>query len=143
MEIGEGGVRVDRRPSGLILYRDYETDCTGLPTRDQIISEVAELAQDNLILRVTLAGRPAEDMDIDMQAIAQRLSERFFHLELIDRTEPPYDFDALARENTVKGRFVAEMLERIAVVDEEDLADAERALRLGVEAFREGGGLLG
>ena len=144
VELAEGGARVFPRPSGIIAYVEHEIDCTEFASREEVISAISSLApaEGEIILRVTLSGRPQESLDLDLDAIRERLSDRFFHLILRDGTEAPYDYEEIARERTVRGRFVETMLDRIASASDEERPVAERALRLGVEAFRPDGGAL-
>ena len=76
-------------------------------------------------MRATLRGTVQPGTRIDRALLVERCGEHLGALELEDRTVVA-DYAAIAREPTVRGRAVAELLERAAGGDD----DAQRALRI-------------
>ncbi|HET7172337.1 MAG TPA: metallophosphoesterase [Gaiellales bacterium] len=61
-------------------------------------------------LRLVLEGEVAPGCVLDVGALTERLGGGLEELVLVDRTRPAYDLEAIAREPSVRGRFVARML---------------------------------
>jgi DNA repair exonuclease SbcCD nuclease subunit len=81
-------------------------------------------------VRATLRGTVAPETRIDRALLAERCGAHVGALELEDRTIVA-NYAMLAHEPTVRGRAVAELLERAAAGDD----DAQRALGFVVTAF--------
>jgi DNA repair protein SbcD/Mre11 len=81
-------------------------------------------------LRVRLHGTVAPGTRVDPELIADRFGSALGALEILDETAPA-DYAAIAREPNVRGRAIADLLERAEAGD----ADARAALRYVVAAF--------
>ena len=94
-------------------------------------------AGDRELVRVRLEG-PSRFV-FDAERLLERLSPRFFHLELDDRTYVVNEhiLDQYREEATVRGVFVRNMLERIErAKDEKTRETATLALRIGLAEFQ-------
>jgi len=141
-ETGErGAVLIDVGDDGSITRRridvhrsevhDVEVDLTGISHTDQVRERVAQAtAQLHGVVRVTLFGEPAQDVDIRLRDLAGAAA----HLEgLVPRLgsiATAYDLEAISQEQTVRGRFVAEVQ---AAALEPDIE--RRVLLTGLRAF--------
>ena len=71
----------------------------------------AEVAREpGACLRLVLDGEIAPGCAVDAGALAERLGAGVEELVIADRTRPAYDLQAIARERSVRGRFVERML---------------------------------
>jgi exonuclease SbcD len=61
-------------------------------------------------LRVVLTGEIEPGCVIAPESLIERCGAGLTELAVVDRTAPAYDLDALAREQSVRGRFVARLL---------------------------------
>lgn len=141
VEVDGGRARVIRQPVPVQPIRVRRLDAGAFDDPDAVAAAVAELADPDLILRVELTGAPA--FEVDGQRLAAALADRFFHLEIEDRTETvaPELLDRWAAEPTILGLFVRRMRARMeAAGDERERRVAARALRMGIHALREAGG---
>lgn len=110
---------------------DLDVDLTGVEFREQARERVAAaVAGLTGVVRARLAGELARDLPLgpaDLEGVGQHLDAL---LPVFGRLSRAYDFEALRTENTVRGRFVAEVL--AADLDEE----FRRAVLLtGLRAF--------
>ena len=102
---------------------------------DALASVQAALPPDtqNDIYRILLTG---ESAGVELPKLHAALENRFFALELRDRTVPPLDLWAGTEEDTLRGRFLAKMR---ALYDgastEEARADVLFAVRTGLALF--------
>ena len=121
-------------------YVSLSVDVSSATTREDIREQIIKLAQekdlDRAYVRLRLVGTLHPDVEVNLDALALDLSERFAFLDIQDRTSPAYDLEALKQDLTVKGAFVRKMLdaiERRASSGERDVAEA--ALYLGIQAL--------
>jgi exonuclease SbcD len=61
-------------------------------------------------LRVVLTGEIEPGCEISPASLTERCGAGLTELAVVDETVPAYDLDALAREESVRGRFVARLL---------------------------------
>ena len=79
-------------------------------------------------LRLILEGEVAPGCAIDRDALSERFGADLEQLVVVDRTRPAYDLQVIARERSVRGRFVARMLERDDALAGEAVLAGLRAL---------------
>ncbi len=117
-----------------VEVRRLET--TASDTTRSISEKLAAMTDPSLILKVVLEGtRPPEGIDTDY--LEASLSDRFFHLEIEDRTQhlAPEDLVSLASQPTIRGTFVKMMLRRIETAKGREREVARMALEKGLEAL--------
>lgn len=134
LTIDESGVIPQLLPFGHVSYRTHRLDVTSMLTSDEMRTAILALAGGS-ITRVVLEGQLHPDVDLDVDALYNSCVERFTYLDIVDRTQPAYDLDALADESTTKGAFVRLLQTRMASLSGEDRAVAEAALVYGLRAF--------
>jgi DNA repair protein SbcD/Mre11 len=101
---------------------------------DNIIKMVEERADPNLILKVTLTGLCRMDCDLNFREIEDQLAGQFFCLLVVDESHPQLEevSSEIIPEETVAGKFVGLMRQRIASTSQENDKDIyEEALKLG------------
>jgi hypothetical protein len=59
---------------------------------------------------VVLTGESERGCEISPASLTERCGAGLTELAVVDQTVPAYDLDALAREESVRGRFVARLL---------------------------------
>ena len=87
------------------------------------------------LLRLILTGNVPPSLRISTDGIAARFGDGLFYFEVLDRTLPLYDSDALRSDPTIRGAFFRELLPLLENGSPEERADAARALRLGLMAL--------
>lgn len=88
--------------------------------------------------RLNLTGALAPDLTIDLPVLQERLAPHFYHLRLVDQTQPDWDLEALARERSARGLFVQRLLSMEAETrDPARRTQILRALQTGLAAFAE------
>ncbi|MFQ5808163.1 MAG: exonuclease SbcCD subunit D [Armatimonadota bacterium] len=142
----EGDVEVGRKEVGSLRAQLLSLDVGAFPSRDSLTSAIAENADSNLILDVELAGVAAPEVLIDANELAEELADGFFRLRVRDGSHVALDRIRLEDypEELVEGKFVRKMMARIdeakSAGDEDAVALAERALRVGLALLAGGGG---
>jgi exonuclease SbcD len=129
---GDGSVQRERHRVACSAVADVVIDLTGVTHTD----EARDRVRDNLVsyqgfVRATLVGEVAPDVDLHVEefttsTVAPQLEVLIARLE---KVTVAYDFEALAREQTVRGQFVQD------VIGTESL-DADRRRRVLVTGLR-------
>lgn len=125
-------------------YVEPVLDITPFETLDRLkmellgILEKLDAARD--LVRIHLTGRTA--LQLDCEALESLLSQGFLMFELRDETQKSLDLGVLARENTLKGLFVRDMLEKLNELEAKGLMDEAKTVRdalyFGIEALETG-----
>lgn len=106
-------------------------------TQDQVVGKLRERASATDLVLTRLTGNPKEMLECD--SIKTRLQDTCFWLELHDATEMIHSevIDRwLGRQNTIGGRFVRTLRERIVAAEsDDDRAALELALKMGLLAL--------
>jgi DNA repair protein SbcD/Mre11 len=138
-EIADGTIRIESRFCNQYPLRTLSIDCDDFSTREQILDAILQQRgvqfDPKTILRVRLAGALDPKLDLSLPELDERLAEEVLHIQWDDRTHPALDFDDLAQEKTLRGRFVRILNERMAAATEEDRSILERARLYGVQAL--------
>jgi len=139
VEIDGESTRVESRPSAQFPLKTVRIECDGFTSREQIIEKILEhqgVSFDaGTILRVQLTGEVDPRLDLSIPEMEERLSGAALHIQWVDRTEPAIDFDALAGENTLVGRFLREISSRISEASGDERDALERARLYGSQSL--------
>lgn len=109
------------------------TDCASV----DVVEKLLELAGDDVLATVRLAGTPLEVLD--EQVVSRTVADRFCWIEFRDETTLSASpcTEAIAGENTIRGHFVGTLQRRIrGTKDVEERAALERALKLGLRSLQ-------
>jgi len=138
-EVDKGRVRMEFIPTCLRRYHRLELDITDCATAADMTARVCAAAEEKRDLyRIYLDG--TAEMAPPTVAIAEAVGA--FACEVIDRTRPRYDLNALAADYSLKGIFARNV--RSALENATDAQEAERvrkACDLVLRIFDKGGAL--
>jgi DNA repair exonuclease SbcCD nuclease subunit len=138
-EIDGGKIKVEGQMCNQYPLRTLSLDCDGFTSREQILDALLQqrgsFFDARTILRIRLEGAIDTKLDLSFTELEERLAGEVLHIEWQDETHPSIDFDAIARERTLRGRFVRQLNERIESASEKERAVLERALLYGVQAL--------
>lgn len=128
-----GQVIIERKSVETFAVHDISVDITGATHAGMVIEKVAaRIAGLSGVVRVTVFGEVAPDIDLRLQDIA---ALKPAHLEaLVPRlgvVHVAYDLDRLRKEPTVRGQFINDVLADTALSDEE----RARILTTGLRAL--------
>lgn len=91
------------------------------------------------LYKIRLTGDISQDMIINSEDIKADLAARLYFVKVKDGTGLLINYEELAKENSLKGMFVASMLNNIkeceAKGDESSIRKYRKALELGIRAF--------
>ena len=117
-------------------------DISGDLTANEICDKITETIKTNYgdtwrdnLYKIELVGEIAEDTEISLEEITARLKPQVYFIKIKDRTEYKLDYEALAKEPTLKGIFIRKMLEKEAAASDIEKPLIRDALTLGLKAF--------
>jgi DNA repair protein SbcD/Mre11 len=139
VEAKDGAVRIESRFCNQYPLKTLTIDCDDFSTREQILDAILQQRgvqfDPKTILRIQLAGALDPKLDLSLTEIEERLADEVLYIQWDDRTHPALDFEMIACEKTLRGRFVRLLNERLAAAPEKDRASLERARLYGVQAL--------
>ena len=112
-----------------------EIDVTEIISKEDLIEKINELKFDeNNLIEIILIGR--RNFEIDKYEIYKLISNDKI-IKIKNKTKINYDLNKLANENTLKGLFAKEMMERLndENLSQEDREIVEKAVEIGLEAL--------
>ncbi len=137
-------------------YYHVNVDVTGAAGRAEVADRICRAAQsvtkddefavlltgnrveDNLY-KITLVGDIGEDAAVSVDELSAQLSGSLYYIKLKDNTRLVLDYEALAKENSLKGMYTARMLDTIRTQEqagnEKGAQLYRKALELGIRAF--------
>ncbi len=141
-EISKTNCNLQFIPTAKRMHLAESIDVTGLNSSNEISDRIVQTIKqkypdtyaDNLY-KIILIGQLDDGIVISLPEISIRLNEMFYFVKLRDKTEIKFDFDALSQENTLKGIFVKNMLNRIQNADDNEVKTLKSALNIGLKAF--------
>lgn len=127
-------------------YHVHPVDVSNLQTNQEISSQIVKTLEErfaddhmNNLYKIILTGEIPESMNIDIENITQRISSFCYYAKIEDQTTIAIDYESLAREGTLKGLFVKNMLDKIDTANSKnnthDIELAKMALQYGLKAF--------
>ena len=69
------------------------------------------------ILRIQLVGALDPRLELSLTELEERLAEEALYIRWDDQTHPALDFESIAQEKTLRGRFIRILNERIAAAE--------------------------
>jgi len=138
-EIENGSVRVESQFCSQYDLNTIVVNCDAFSTREQILDSILEqrgvLFNSKTILRVQLVGALDPRLELSLTELEERLAEEVLYIRWDDQTHSALDFESIAQEKTLRGRFIRILNERIAAVQEGERVLLERARLYGVQAL--------
>jgi DNA repair exonuclease SbcCD nuclease subunit len=130
LEPGVGGhvVRVDRVSVGRTVFRTEAVDVAALGSQEDLVRQLSAMADPDLVLLVQLTGVLRDGFEIFPDEVERELAGAFLHVRVRDRSVTELEAPPDLPRDTVAGRFIADMEERIRGAETAgDTAAAEHA----------------
>lgn len=135
-EIGKGQCDLKFVSLNQREYQIHRLNISGMYSDLEVVQEIQDRYPQQHFYRFILEGRHDQDYRPDPGMIRHILEEKGYMVDAVpDESEKDYDLEQLAQENTLRGVFVRQMLEKVKQSKQEEAQKYRRALELGLEAF--------
>lgn len=133
-DIGAGSATLRFVPFARRHYCIHSVDVTGRDLSEAIMESLPLRTEDDLY-RIILTGERGGE-EVDLAALEQQLSPKFYQLELRDSRTARRDIWAGCGEDSLRGIFLQKMKQRLeAAESDEERRKIELAVRFGADAL--------
>lgn len=134
-DIQKGKLELEFVPLDEEKFKEIEIDITAITSKEELIEKINELEiQNNEYIKVILIGN--RNFEINKYELLKYIeNERIIKIK--DQTRIAYNLEKIANENTLKGLFAKEMIEKLNQPDitEEEKEIMEKAVEIGLEVL--------
>lgn len=124
-------VKVEPKMLGLRDYDEVEIDMSEIQDLAKLKARISEGANPNLVKKVTLKGLRDAEFIVNPEELAE-LREKFFHLNVVDKSHPKSGEVTEDEERLIRNRFIKLMKGQIESEEGEERDIAENALQYGI-----------
>ncbi|MBE7033536.1 MAG: DNA repair exonuclease [Ruminococcaceae bacterium] len=114
-EITEDETNLSPIPLSKRHYRNISYDVSGEDT-EKILQGIKNIINSEDLYKITLVGETSDELNTDF--LQNELEPCCFYVELFDETSISYDFDAIEKEESLRGEFLREV-RKLTVSEEE------------------------
>ena len=114
---GQSSVRVDKVRVGLTVFRAELVDAAGVESQEDLVDRLLELADPDLILRVSIEGVAPDRLELSTEEIERTLAPSFLHVRVRDRSVTEVASGRDLPGDTIAGRFVIDAEERVQTAE--------------------------
>lgn len=134
-DIQKGKVDLEFIPLDEERFKEIEMDITDILSKEELIEKINNLEISNSeYIKVILTG--SRNFEINKYELLKYMeNERIIKIK--NHTRIAYDLEKMANENTLKGLFAKEMLEKLnqPEITDEEKEIIEKAIEIGLEAL--------
>lgn len=107
----EGAVQREWHSVANFQFHDLKVDITGCFTREEVRERIREgISELHGLARVTLSGELTAELDLNPRDVSDVAHSMEGLLVRVGELHPAFDFEAIAKEPTIRGRFVRDVL---------------------------------
>ena len=144
-ELGKHGMIVGKFENGILEkqfieigqkeFEEIKIDVTEIISFEELIEKINNIENYNKLIKINLIGKRNFEININ------NLYKLIFNKNIIkikNNTEINYNLEKLSNENTLKGLFIKEMLEKLnnPELDEEEKNIIEKSIEIGLDALK-------
>lgn len=137
-DVAKNSVKLNFVPLAKRVYRTLNVDVTGVSSvTDTVVSAIKQSSENysDDLFYINLVGETENADFINISEIKANAEPLVYALRIKDKTTVRVDLELLANENSLRGRFVREMLDMLESADEKDKTLYENALQIGLKSF--------
>jgi DNA repair exonuclease SbcCD nuclease subunit len=132
--IDKSMINLEFVPIDSIEFKEIYIDCTEIISEEELIEKINEINfEENGLYKIILNGK--RNFEINPKDLYKlNLNDKIIKIK--NKTKPNYNLEKISEENTLRGLFAKEMLEKIKVIkNEEEKEIIEMAIEVGLEAL--------
>ncbi len=137
-DVAKNSVNLNFIPLSKRVYRTIDVNVTDAESiADCVVKTIKDSGENYFedLFYINLVGEIPSYTTLNLAEIKAKAEPLVYALRLKDKTTVKVDLTLLAKENSLRGRFVCEMLNMLEQASEEDRPLYENALQLGLKSF--------
>ncbi len=140
-EVYKGGTNLRFLPVCKRIYVTKEIDITGSNNYDEVILKVlSDLSNEEIdknFYKIILKGELKEHFNLKENLLLEKLKNKFYYIKIINATSIEVNLEDVSRDYSIKGKFIAKILEKLESASEDDKEILKLALKIGIQCLSE------
>ena len=140
-EVYKGGTNLNFFPVCKRIYVTKEIDITGSNNYDEVVlkvlSDLSDEEIDKNFYKIILKGELKEHFNLKENLLLEKLKNKFYYIKIINDTSIEVNLEEVSRDYSIKGKFIAKILERLEASSEDDKEILKLALKIGIQCLSE------
>ncbi|WP_133014044.1 metallophosphoesterase family protein [Clostridium cuniculi] len=140
-EVYKGGTNLSFLPVCKRKYITKEIDITGTNNYDEVIFKLLSDLSDEEIhknfYKIILKGELKEHFNLKESLLIEKLKNKFYYIKIINDTSIEVNLTELSRDYSIKGMFIAKILEKLKDASDDDKEILKLALKMGIQCLSE------
>lgn len=140
-EVYKGGTNLRFFPVCKRIYVTKEIDITGSNNYDEVILKVlSDLSNEEIdknFYKIILKGELKEHFNLKENLLLEKLKNKFYYIKIINATSIEVNLEEVSRDYSIKGKFIAKILEKLESANDDDKEILKLALKIGIQCLSE------
>ena len=140
-EVYKGGTNLEFFPVYKRKYVTKEIDITGTNNYDEVVFKVLSDLSDEEIhknfYKIILKGELKEHIKLNENLLIEKLKNKFYYFKIINDTSIEVNLEELSKDYSIKGKFIAKIIEKLKEASDDDKEILKLALKIGIQCLSE------
>ena len=140
-EVYKGGTDLSFFPICKRKYVTKEINITGNNNYDEVIFKILSDLSDEEIhknfYKIILKGELKEYFNLKENLLVEKLKNKFYYIKIINDTSIEINLEELSKDYSIKGKFIAKILEKLKDASDADKEMLKLALKIGIQCLSE------
>ena len=140
-EVYKGGTNLEFFPVYKRKYVTKEIDITDTNNYDEVVFKVLSDLSDEEIhknfYKIILKGELKEHFKLKENLLIDKLKNKFYYFKIINDTSIEVTLEELSKDYSIKGKFIAKIIEKLKEASDDDKEILKLALKIGIQCLSE------
>ena len=140
-EVYRGGTDLRFFPVCKRKYVTKEINITGSNNYDEVIFKIlSDLSAEEInknFYKIILKGELKEHFNLKENLLIEKLKNKFYYIKIINNTSIEINLEELSKDYSIKGKFIAKILEKLKDASDDDKEILKLALKIGIQCLSE------
>ncbi|MDU5260869.1 MAG: DNA repair exonuclease [Clostridium celatum] len=140
-EVYKGGTNLEFFPVYKRKYVTKEIDITDTNNYDEVVFKVLSDLSDEEIhknfYKIILKGELKEHFKLKENLLIDKLKNKFYYFKIINDTSIEVNLEELSKDYSIKGKFIAKIIEKLKEASDDDKEILKLALKIGIQCLSE------
>lgn len=140
-EVYRGGTDLRFFPVCKRKYVTKEINITGSNNYDEVIFKILSDLSDEEInknfYKIILKGELKEHFNLKENLLIEKLKNKFYYIKIINNTSIEINLEELSKDYSIKGKFIAKILEKLKDASDDNKEILKLALKIGIQCLSE------